>query len=159
MNINFDELNKLDLESLNNKLVKACASGQLELAEALLISPKLKLHPDISVNNNHPLRWSCVKNQVEVIKYLLRNPKLQKHADVHAMFDTPFKEALRHESEELLQFYIFDLKIEQTEFIKQALVEYKDKPIGQKVEKMFQARDLEETLHINNKNEKSRPKL
>lgn len=159
MNINFDALNKLDVESLNHKLVKACANGELELAETLLISPKLKINPDINANNNHPLRWSCIQNQTAVIKYLLSSPKLKKHADVHAMLDTPFKEALRHESEELLQFYIFDLRIEQTEFIKQALVEYSTKPIYQKVESMFQVRDLKETLPVNNQNEKSKPKL
>lgn len=159
MKTDIDSLNKLDLEGLNNQLVKACAMGNLDLVETLLISPKLKLHPDISVNNEHPLRWACDKNQVKVIKYLLSSPILKKHADIHAMLDMPFKEALRHENTELFQFYIFDLKIEKTEFIEKALAEHGNKTIVQELERMFQARDLEEALSVNNKNEKSRLKL
>jgi ankyrin repeat protein len=159
MSIDFDALNKLHIESLNNRLVKASALGELELVEALLISPKLKMHPDINANNDHALRWACIKNQATVIKYLLRSQNLKKHADIHTMLDTPFKEALRHENEELLQFYIFDLKIKRTQYIDEVLAENIDKSISKKIESMFQARDLEKILPINNINEKIRPKL
>jgi hypothetical protein len=107
MKTDITSLNKLDMEGLNTQLVKACAMGKLDLIETLLISPELKLHPDINANNEHPLRWACGKNQVEVIKYLLISPKLKKHANIHQIVDKAFTEALWHRSEELQKFYVF----------------------------------------------------
>jgi hypothetical protein len=158
MKIDIDLYKRLGVEDLNSSLVKACAFGQLELIEFLLLSPELQFHPYIRLNNNNPLRWACKKNQIKAIKYLVSSPKLKRHADIHANSEYAFREAINNNSEELLQFYIFDLKFEKNSIIDQILNEYNLMDITKKAESMFQARELNQTL-LTNKQEKNKSKI
>jgi ankyrin repeat protein len=140
-----EKLKKLDLEGLNKELAQACGTGNLELVKYLLISSELSIHPDINANNDSGLRWACINNEVEVIKYLLASPELKKHADVHVGDDYPFKHAIKHESKELLEFYIFELSVPKSNFIKKYIHEDR----CQMAKEMYKAKKLHDELDKN----------
>jgi len=152
--------NKLGVEDINKEFVEACAKGNINLVEFFLTSPEIDYHPHISINNDHALVWACRNNHNDTVKYLLSSPKIKDHANIHARDDFPFKQAFNYKSEDLLNFYIFELNIKKTQFISDFLVERKDshQEWYKKAESMFQARDLNSELEKNISSDKMNQK-
>ena len=76
----------MDHKKLNQELIEAAKSGNLQLVQAL----KLK-GVDIAFNNNQALRLSSANGYLEVVKYLL-----EQGADIHAENDYLLKIAAKN---------------------------------------------------------------
>jgi hypothetical protein len=89
----------------------------------------------------------CYSNNIEQIKYIFNSPNLAKHVDIHndrdEIFRTLIIQARKDKPLDMLQYFIFDLNIDETEAIKEFRLTYK----REVVENMFKLRDLNHNLH------------
>jgi hypothetical protein len=68
---------KLSSQDLNRELVKACESGDLELAKYLVSSNELPVHADITHNKWIAIKSATASGQIDVVKYFLED--IQNH--------------------------------------------------------------------------------
>lgn len=68
---------KLSQADLNNELVKACESGDLELAKYLTTSKDLPFHADISHNKWTAVKLATASGHIEIVKHFLDD--IQNH--------------------------------------------------------------------------------
>lgn len=90
---------------------------------------------------------ACYENNVDILKYIFKSQELSKHVDIHKDDDSIFRLLLiksrKDKPLDVLQYFIFDLNIEETENIKKARSTYK----REFVEKMFELRQFNQTLN------------
>lgn len=61
--------------------------------------------------------YACDKNQIKVIDFLLTSNLLENNINVHVEEDYAFKNAYKKQDKDLLNYLIFDYKIEKTPLI------------------------------------------
>jgi ankyrin repeat protein len=141
-------------ENIDEGFLEACmheGNKGFELVKYLLISPELKKHADINIDNGQGFIIACNKGNLELVKYLTSSSDLKEHINPHTKDDLGFRLALQNSiteekgSLEILNYLIFDLKIEQTEKIKKALIT--KKYLFFNIKKSFDIRDLKQELN------------
>lgn len=65
-------------KALEGLLIKACSENDLELAQYILFSEELKIHPKIECRNYQVIRDAANKGAYEVIEFLLNSEKINK---------------------------------------------------------------------------------
>jgi hypothetical protein len=124
----------------------ACYSGNLELVKYLLTSKDLKTHVNIHTNylgsDDYSLLISCQYGHLEIVKYLTSSPDLKEHVNIHTNKDRPLFLAYEKGFLDIVKYFIFDLNIEKSEFIKNNL---KKQPI-EEIENWFELRELKQEL-------------
>lgn len=91
----------------------------------------------------------CQVSDLDAIKSLLENPEFNKHVDVHAKDDLAFQWALSQMNTEVLHYLIMEYGIERPlsmEKFAKSLSNTPKKDIVAQVEKMFEARDINNAL-------------
>lgn len=136
------ELQNMNQIQLNTSLINACMKNYLGVVKYLLTSPELKKNADIHVKNDGPLRTACTNFNWEIVKYLLVSPELKEHANIHVESDIIFKRSVIIKDSILIEFFIFECRIEQTKYIKDFLIEFNEKDIIT----MFEKRELQKKL-------------
>lgn len=128
-------------------LINACGNGHLDIVKYLLTSPELKEHANIHIDNDSALISACGSRHLNVFKYLLTSSELKDHANLNAregeIFDICFKHNQKNDRLEIINYLIFDLNIERTEYINNLLTEYPN----EKVEEWFKLRKLNNELN------------
>jgi len=96
---------------------------------------------------------ACTFQRFDEIKYLLTSPELKIHADVHTLEDIGFAHLSGDKpgGKEIIEYLIFEYNIEKTPFIEEILgfedyLSQKVKDLSQEYKKMFEARDLKNSL-------------
>jgi len=127
-----------------NALFHACDNEHLDVIHYLLTSPELNEHADIHADDAICFTLACEYNRINVIKYLLTTPELKDKIDIHAYDDKAFNIAITESHDELLRFFIFDMKIEKTLMINLLLDTHKES----KANHFFELRELNDNLNI-----------
>jgi hypothetical protein len=104
--------------------------------------------------------WAATCGHKDIIEFLLSDPELKVHANIHTQDDFLFQSSLKKSNKDILQFLIFDMKIEKTEKInniinnlknlensKSSLIRQQTEELTSTVEidEMFKQRDLQNT--------------
>lgn len=138
----------LDIQKSQKELVAsmgltfAAQNGKVDIIEYLLnefTGPNIQQH---NLDNGALTNTACEYGQIDVIKFLHKKDILNKD-NIHVHSDYHFETALENNQLETIRYFIFDLNINKTEDINQAL---KNKPNAE-VERMFTLRDLNNHLN------------
>lgn len=122
--------------------IYACGEQKVEIVKYLLTSHDLKEKLNLNKILVNAMRLACQKDNVELADCLINVPELEKQIDIHQEQDAIFKNALESRARKVIQFLIFDKKIEKTQYIEKLLNE---KP-NVEVEKWFSLKELNNKL-------------
>jgi len=126
-------------------LAYACMNNHIDIVKYLLTSPDLNKHADIHANDDYPLYCVVNNDYFDLFKYLLSSPELKEHANIHARNADIFKVICFDQLVDMVNYLIFDYKIEMTQDINKYLTE-KDTDFNRQVKAMFPVRDLTNAL-------------
>jgi hypothetical protein len=128
--------------------IYACQRQDFPLIKYLLSSPNLKEHANINAKDDLALTYACSSDgSLEIVKYLLSSPDLKKHSDLHNGNDAVFKGACANHHLDILQYFIFELKIPKSSSISIYLNDKSyDSEFIEKVNHLFSLRELGQTL-------------
>lgn len=106
---------------------------------------------DIRRENIDILDEACENGCTDIVKYIFNDPKVEKFQLILEELESRFKQACLSESKELIQFFIFDLNIPFTNYIKNSLDfyysgEFSDLDKKKEIENWFNIRDLKSSL-------------
>lgn len=153
-------------EMMNSGFIRACGKNRLELVKYLFTSDNVIIKPDIHDRNDYALIVSCIINAIDIMKYLLTSPDLKEHCNIHAKKDEVFKTICRQKNHILLEYVIFERRIEITDEIQEFLnlisngkkTEHKLFNFCKQAEEKFSLRALEinlnKTMSISDKSPK-----
>jgi ankyrin repeat protein len=147
------DINADDGEPLRN----ACKFGNLDIVKYLVASPEIKEHACPQHPDNIFLYSAYDNNRLEVVKYLLSSPEVVKKPDIHLNEDETFIYCTKYKLYDIVNYLIFDLNIEKTEYIKTYLTNNPD----EKINSWFNLRDLNKELNesLNTNELQKKPKL
>jgi hypothetical protein len=86
---------------------------------------------------NKILIEACYDGKLEIIKYVLESENLKEHANIHYNRDNSFYWLLLKEHFDIIEYLIYDYKIEKTELIELHLNSFKNKKFTNKIKEMF----------------------
>jgi len=134
----------------NNYLLAACLSNNVDIVRYFFTSDTIKNYNDLGADSDYELLLSCNGNHLDVVKFLLESDDVENKPNIHYKDDLIFNNTLFRKQVELLEYLIFDLKIEKTEGIQRRLNNNKnDIEFNKQVAKWFEIRDLEKDLKDN----------
>lgn len=139
----------LDIDEI---FIDACGKGNLNIIKYLLTSPELIQHANIHAKDNaykiidSPILTATSHGHIEVVKYLLSSSELKEHADVHANHDEVFRLAVNNNYLSILEYLIFEYKINKTPIIENFL-NHKHNLNSKIIKNMFELRDVNEGLN------------
>ena len=124
-------------------------------------------------NLNKELIMAVNEERFEDVQLLLTSPFLKEHVDIHYDEDEAFRSLLRTRNMEILNYFIFDMNIEKTEFIVEHLeaarvvYRYREQDknclfideVSHTLEKRILKDELTVNLPIDNKNKIKKAKL
>jgi len=151
--MNKEKYQNLEQYDLDEYLIQACESKNMELVKYLLTSPELSKHADIHTwcrgENGSPLRMAFSKKYFDLAKYLLTSPDLKEHANIHVANDAIFRNAFFKKEIDVLECLIFDHQIDRNQNIDGIINNYKERSMGlsEHIEKIFSIRELNKDLH------------
>ena|SRR5579875_1068602 len=159
----YDKLEQYDLDQC---LIDACISNDIQLVKYLLTSPELSKHADINTitnTNGMPLRTAFLKKNFELAHYLLTSSELKEHANIHISNDDIFRVAFFKSHTDVLECLVLTYKIERTQNIDFLINKHRDTygSTSDYVAKLFNARDLKKELdnELNNTGFKKAKKI
>ncbi len=139
------DFNKANQKYINQLLLEKCESGDLKTFKEIIFSEKFKDHYDIHYISESFLSGACKSGNLEMVKYLLTSDELKENSDYKKSKNLPFINALLWKSTEVLEYLIFDLKIEKN----QEIIDILDKSPSPMAESFFRKRDLDNSLDTN----------
>lgn len=134
-----------------NPLEYAVERNHIEIVTYLLTSPDLTQHADVHLSYDKVFTKACSKGNVEMVKLLLECDKLQPYANdsekiIKEKLELGFLEAFDKKQSELLEYFLFELKLQPGDSMNKYLNLFDE----EKIEKLFgyfENRDLHEKLH------------
>ncbi len=127
-------------------LTKACQQNHLEVVKYLLESTELTTNANIKERNYVCFQVACRRGHTNIVRYFLNESPLNEHQKFAELIENGFfLNARGKNSEELLNFFIFEHKIQLTQKIKDFINAFN----LSSVERLFNTRELEKTLKSN----------
>jgi hypothetical protein len=141
-------------QKLDDVIIDACKHGEIDTIKYLLTSPQLIYHPSIT---NNLIDFTCIFDQVDALKLLLNlNKEINIQADIEKPFDAFsgrnnfFGYAYNNFSENIIKYFIFDLKINKIDWIENYKNHHKHGSdydvLIKKIKHWFDLRDLNKEL-------------
>jgi hypothetical protein len=140
--------------SVNQDFLNACTKGDIKKATTLLNSNTARFHPDNRILNQAVIEVYFI-NKINVMKYLLTSLNLSKKPDLNYKNNLLFRSIYADKDYDLLNYLIFDLKIEKTARI----IEELERDPDPKVAAMFMLRELNSELVLNEDMKTKKTKL
>lgn len=140
--------------SINHEFSKACHNGKIKDAILLLNSTTNKFHPDERTVNQAVIETYFL-NKIKVMKFLLELDEISKKPDLNYKNNLLFRSIYADKEYSLLNYLIFELKIDKTARIIEDLKENPDK----RVTEMFLIRELNTELLVNKSRKNKRIKV
>lgn len=131
---------KLFYDSFSWQLSKATSADSLELFKTLLNLEHPKNSIAYLLAQEDKLSFACHDQHHKIIEYVIKTPALKEYVDL----DNWFEIVSTYNNKNLLNFFIFDLKIQPTDRIKEFIKEH-DLTY---VQCLFDNRKLQEQLHF-----------
>jgi hypothetical protein len=145
-----NKYHKLEQYDLDQCLIDACISNDIQLVKYLLTSPELSKHADINTmtnTNGMPLRTAFLNKNFELANYLLASDELKEHANIHISNDDIFRTAFFKNHTDVLECLVFTYEIERTTNIDLLINKYKYGYSSDYVDKLFNVRALNKDLN------------
>jgi ankyrin repeat protein len=120
----------------------ACLGGHVKIIEYIFNLPGYITQERV----NFALTEACAYGRTEIVKFLLSTDNIQLKPNIHTKKDNAFGKLLELEEGELLRYFIFDLNIKKSRFIKKYLQENSNK-FTQQVSDWFKLRELNKQLN------------
>jgi hypothetical protein len=140
--------------SINRDFITYCQKGKIKAAMLLLNSPTTKFYPDERTVNQAVIE-AYFLSKIKVMKYLLESAEVSKKPDLNYKKNLLFRSIYADKDYSLLNYLIFDLKIDKTPRI---IEELEDNP-DSRVSQMFMLRELNTELVTNASEKNKRIKL
>ena len=122
----------------------ACANNCIRVLDFLFKEPKIEHEMDFAIRSNEILKLACAYSDLNTIKFILHYPEFQNKINIHVEQDNPFSLLINNRKEDVIEYFIFELKINKTEDISNLL----EKKKRLDIEKMFETRDLKNELNF-----------
>lgn len=127
-------------------LTKACQQNHLEVVRYLLESTELITHANLQERNYVCFQVASRRGHTNIVKYFLNESTLNDHEKFAWLIEDGFFISARgRNSEELLNFFIFEYQIPLTQNIKDFINDFR----LLSVERLFATRELEKNLKSN----------
>lgn len=134
--------------------IAACRKNQIEVIDYLFNETNIK--DKITIDTiKRGFDIACRNLEVEPIKFLLENTNLKNEIDFNTFISEKFEVALLSKNLEAIRYFIFDLNIEKSIIIEQALKRYPNQEIENWFELKSINRELTNSL-IDNKDYKNK---
>jgi hypothetical protein len=65
-------------EEISNSIINACYDGDLKLVKNLLLTPNLKIQPDIHFMCDSAFAYALLKKNIKILEYLIMELKIEK---------------------------------------------------------------------------------
>lgn len=140
-------------------LRNACKFGHLDIVQYLIASPDLKEHASPQHPDNIFLYSAYDNNRLEVIKYLLGSPEVLNKPDIHINKDETFIDCTKYKLYDIVNYLIFDLNIEKTEYISTYLKNNPDEKVNSWLDLRDLNKNLNESLSSDTNNQQKKPKI
>lgn len=151
-----------DLEdSLNSFLAQACYVNSLDIVKYLLTNEGLKDKMDVSANTNLALCRAASNDNIDIVRYLVASEEIAKKAVISDDDYEAFFTACNAGAQQVLEYFIFEQKVEYCDSIKSHLIDCELWDI----EEMFTRREIHEQKDLLNSSvncavdAKSQPKV
>lgn len=85
--IRYEKYSHSSQEELDNALLHACATGDIEMVKYILTSPELPLHADIHSKGGDydcAFRSACEHGYLPIVRYLLTSNELDEHVNIQS---------------------------------------------------------------------------
>lgn len=140
---NYCELKKknftiVDPKHILNEILNSISMGNFEKAKEIFCHPKFKDSIDIHQHEDLILAEACKKGDLDFIRYLIE----ERGANIYAQNGVVFGNLILWKCENILEYLIFDYKIEETLEIKEICEMF----FSANIKKMFQKRKLDAEL-------------
>jgi hypothetical protein len=136
-----------DSDKFLHQAFSHAARYNLESVKYLLTSPELKVHPDIHFKQNSALYEAFIADRLDIANYLLTSPDLKEHANIHANDDICFTNMCSVEKYSVIEYLIFDYKIERTQTINEFLTNWEQSLVVDMFNKRTLNQELEKELN------------
>ena len=147
-------------------LKAACQNGHLDTLKYFMTNPNFDidaLEEKYKLPNKPTIKYSsflsaCAGGQIDVMKFLLTSPELTERVDINRI-NNYFRISMPIDSIEVMQYFIFDLKLSKKDPLIQGLKI--DEKISKEVDLLFEKQELFNKLSSSemNGNTKRRPKI
>lgn len=129
-------------------IIRAIHADANKIVEYILNEPEITKH-NFNYNKGFILEAACECGRLDILKYLVDLPHFNKDLDFHFKNDTCFKGASYYGNLDIVEFLIFDMKLEKTKEIEN-FISINNRNINKdQIDRMFNARDLEIDLKNN----------
>lgn len=119
----------------------ACLGNQIEIVKYILTFPKYATQEKV----NFAFTEACAYGQTEIVKFLFTTDEILYKPNIHDQKDSAFGKLLENEESELLRYFIFDLNIKKTHFIKKHLKD--NSTFSKQVNDWFNLREINKQLN------------
>lgn len=123
-------------------LMMACLGEQIKIVKYILTFPGYATQQKV----NYAFVESCLYGRAEIVKYLMETDEITYKPNIHTKKDYAFKKLLDNEEGEILRYFIFDLNIKKSRFIKKYLEENTD-DFSKQVKDWFNLREINKQLN------------
>lgn len=121
---------------------QTCSNNHIEIFEYLFKLPQMKNDIDFTIKSGELLQLACAYANLNTIKYILTYPDFENKINIHVENEKAFRILINQEKNDVIQYLIFDFKIEKNDDLAYLLQEKKRLDIV----KMFETRDLKGQL-------------
>lgn len=157
------------IERYNLGINMSAKNGQCNLLKYFReLNNHEKFELDIRKENINILSQACENGHQDIVRYIFSEPKIENFTPLIEELEKFFKQAFVNDSLELVKFFIFELNIPFTDYIKSDLEFYyggiySDIKEKDKIENLFSIRELQcsliQELNVNNENEFTNKKI
>jgi hypothetical protein len=166
----YKKFNNMSPDQLDEAVIDSCISGNIDEVKYLITCFKLKIHSNLNGEFNEIFDYACANNHFHIVKYFLHTPEFSDHIK-HKNIEDGFKSACFYNRLDIIQYLIFNEKIEFNDEIKffldspnlnyQPINIFKHhKDTFQNIINIFETKELEKQLNAHGSNHKEKkPKL
>lgn len=131
--------------TFSSSLISATKNGNLKIVQHFLLDNAYNDILHLEFISNSILYSACGHNQLDILQFLLETKGIKEKYNIYGDNDCLFRLACENETTDIIKYLIFDLKIEQTDCIKDHLQLNTHK--FEYITNWFEVRDLKASLN------------
>ncbi len=143
-----DKLNEKNVNYnmvISSSLIKSVQNGHLNIVKHFLLDKPFDYLYQTEFKSNSLLNSACGYNQLKILQFLLETDSIKDKYNIHKDNDCLFKLACENEHTDIIKYFIFDYKIENSHYIQDHLKASQNR--FEYITKWFELRDLQQSLN------------